>query len=155
MQWQMGQTPQPEIMLTKWCVLCYDPTASVRSLFVGGPEQPMWGYQNLAQGVWTCGQPRQSPTKRIVLLEFKNMSRGNNFGNQSDQDTVSSLLLLLKRNILNTNLKDKSGYCACAVTAFQRNLNGIFFFITYLNTYLQNSGFSLLGEKKALKIHYI
>jgi len=83
------------------------------------------------------------------------MSRGNNFGNQSDQDTVSSLLLLLKRNILNTNLKDKSGYCACAVTAFQRNLNGIFFFITYLNTYLQNSGFSLLGEKKALKIHYI
>lgn len=72
---------------------------------------------------------------------------------------ASSPLLLLKRDLLNTNLRDKSGYCACAATALQRNLNGIFSlcFILYLNTYLQNSGFSLLGgeEKKALKIHYI
>lgn len=104
------------------------------------------------KSVRTHGQPRQSPTECIFLLELKHKSLRNNFGNQSERDTVSSPLLGLKRNILNTNLNDKSGYCACAVTAFQRNLNGIFFyFITYLNTYLQNSGFSLLGEKKGIK----
>lgn len=108
---------------------CHDPTAAVRSLFVGGPEQPTWGYQNLALGVWTCGQPRQSPSECVFLLEPRHKSVGNNFGNQSEQDIVFSPLLLLKRNILNTNLKDKSGYCACAVTAFQRNLNGIFFIL--------------------------
>lgn len=62
-------------------------------------------------------------------------------------EIVSSPLLLLKRKLLNTNLKDKSGSCACAATALQRNLNGIFSlcFILHLSTYLQNSGFSLLG----------
>lgn len=80
------------------------------------------------RSVTTCARWRQSPTKCIFLLELKRKSLGNNFGNQSEQDTVSSPLLLLKRSILNRNRKDKSGYCACAVTAFQRNLNGIFFF---------------------------
>lgn len=136
MPWQMGQTAQPEITLTKPCMLCYDPTASARSLHVGGPEQPTWGYQNLAQGVWTTGQPWRSPIECIFLLELEHKSLGNNFGNQSEWDTVSSPLLLLKRNVLNTNLKDKSGYCACAVTAFQRNLNGIFFIFYYVPKYI-------------------
>lgn len=72
---------------------------------------------------------------------------------------VSSPLLLLKRNIFNTNLRDKSGSCACAATAFPRISMGFFSFVMYLNTYLQNSGFSLPGEEnggeKALKIRYI
>lgn len=98
----------------------------------------------------TSGHRQSHPlNERVVVLQLRHQGLGNGFGNQSEGDTVSSPLLLLKRNLLNTNLKDKSGYCACAVTAFPRNLNGIlflfFFLITYLNTYLHNSGFSLLG----------
>lgn len=105
---------------------------------------PTAGPHNLAQEVRPSGS--QSP----AVFFFTHQGLGNDFGNLSEGDTVSSPLLLWERNLLNTNLKDKSGYCACAVTAFPRNLNGIlllFFLITYLNTYLQNSGFSLLrGE---------
>lgn len=109
---------------------------------------------------WNQRAPPQSPAECLVLLHLTHQGLGNDFGNQSEGDTVSSPLLLVKRNLLNTNLKDKSGYCACAVTAFPRNLNGILFsFFYYVPKYiftqqrLQSTGGGRGG--KALKIHYI
>lgn len=80
--------------------------------------------------------PPQSPTECVLLLHLKRQGLGNDFGNQSEGNRASLPLLLLQRNLLNTNLKDVSGYCACAGTAFPRNLNGISFLFYYVPKYI-------------------
>lgn len=146
MLWQMGQ----DLKLRSQDLVRFatTPLLQVRSLLEGEPIQPTADYQNLALKAWTRGQ---SPTECTFLLQLRQPSLGKRFGNPSERDMVSSPLLLLKRNILNTNSRDKSGSCACAATAFPRISMGLFSFVMYLNTYLQNGGFSLPREGRGEK----
>lgn len=143
LEWAESSSPCHKRCWDKWVkiwnygheifALCYNPTAPAWSLLEGEPIQPTADYQNLALKAWTHGQ---SPTECTFLLQLRQPSLGKYFGNPSEWDMVSSPLLFWKRNILNTNLRDKSGSCACAATAFARISMGFFLFFCYVPKYI-------------------
>lgn len=144
-----GSHPQPEAPLPERAGPCPGPTAQ------RGPREqhemsPHGRFPEFGPRSETQWAPPQSPTECVVLLHLKHQGLGNDFGNQSEGDRASSPLLLLKRNLLNTNLKDEKWLlCMCSNCLSKKSQwDFILFFIMYLKYIFTEQRLQSTGGRK-------